>query len=456
MKKRPSELPETARRFLRSRQGRGKGGERIIRRFHDWMNAKHVALMGLEPSEVENFFKQPFRAVVTPRTAQRYKRAMIVYLDWLYKNGHIDFDPRCLGIRRRVPLPPCAVGFVKALAPTHKPSTCQGYESTLRNFHEWLDSGRVKLKRIKRAQIEQWFQALSDQGLHPITRRQAIIQVRIYLWWLFEREELRANPEDLIRSRDLPKLPSYLPRPLPPDVDAALQRSLEASRSRLCKGLLLMRQTGLRIGELASLEYDCVRLDPNNNRFLKVPLGKLDNERLVPITDQTYQLIQKLQTCRPPTSGYLLETASGKKVYYALLRRALVDASENIVDAEPITSHRLRHTYATSLLSAGMSLVGVMKLLGHRDFRMTLRYTAITQDTVGREYRAALDELQTKYGSTAVPPASDEMDLIKALADIIAGIHKDLVYGRNQNKAAQLLIKRLRRIQSDLQQLMGR
>ena len=36
------------------------------------------------------------------------------------------------------------------------------------------------------------------------------------------------------------------------------------------------------------------------------------------------------------------------------------------------------HTYATELLAAGMSLPGVMRLLGHHDFRMTLRYTAIT------------------------------------------------------------------------------
>jgi site-specific recombinase XerD len=38
---------------------------------------------------------------------------------------------------------------------------------------------------------------------------------------------------------------------------------------------------------------------------------------------------------------------------------------------------RLRHTFASSLMNGGMSLLGIMKLLGHRDQRMTLRYTAI-------------------------------------------------------------------------------
>ena len=41
-------------------------------------------------------------------------------------------------------------------------------------------------------------------------------------------------------------------------------------------------------------------------------------------------------------------------------------------------------------MTGGMSLMGVMKLLGHRDYRMTLRYTEITLETVGDEYYAAL------------------------------------------------------------------
>lgn len=446
-----SDLPKTARRFLRS--GKAKEAEQIVRRFHSWLKAKHVSLFGLGPEDVDSFFKQPFRKVVAPRTATAYKRQLITYLDWLYKKGHLDFDPRCLGIRRRRPLPPHALDFLRSLEPTHKQGTCRGYESTLSNFHEWSDDGRIKLKRIKRVQIEQWFLALNDQGLHPSTRRHALIHMRIYLRWLYERGELRQDPEELIRGKDLPKLPTYLPRPLPPDVDVELQKRLRESRSRFCWGLLLMRQTGLRIGELASLESNCVRHDPSNNRFLKVPLGKLDNERLVPISEHTFQLIEKLRGGCLPTSEYLLESAPGQKLHQNKLRQALSEVSQNLVTNEPITSHRLRHTYATSLLNAGMSLVGVMKLLGHRDFRMTLRYTAITQETVGKEYHEALKQLQGKYGSIAKQATNGELDPIKSLTDIMAWIQKDLAYTQNQKRTAGLLLKRLRRIQAELQQL---
>jgi len=47
--------------------------------------------------------------------------------------------------------------------------------------------------------------------------------------------------------------------------------------------------------------------------------------------------------------------------------------AEDLPLPEPLTTHRLRHTFATSLMNGGMSLVGIMKLLDHRDYRMTLR-----------------------------------------------------------------------------------
>jgi hypothetical protein len=48
-------------------------------------------------------------------------------------------------------------------------------------------------------------------------------------------------------------------------------------------------------------------------------------------------------------------------------------------------------------MNGGMSLLGIMKLLGHRDFRMTLRYTQIVDETVGREYFEALSRIAGRY-----------------------------------------------------------
>lgn len=44
-----------------------------------------------------------------------------------------------------------------------------------------------------------------------------------------------------------------------------------------------------------------------------------------------------------------------------------------------------------------MNLVSVMRLLGHRDYRMTLRYAAITPETIGDDHHKAVAQLATKY-----------------------------------------------------------
>ena len=48
-----------------------------------------------------------------------------------------------------------------------------------------------------------------------------------------------------------------------------------------------MRFTGIRIGELQNLSFDCIEEHPNGNKFLKVPVGKLYTERRVPLNDET-------------------------------------------------------------------------------------------------------------------------------------------------------------------------
>lgn len=446
------ELPSMARRFLRTPQG--VGAEQAVRRFHRWMKAKHVLPVALSIEEVESFFVQPFQRTVSPRTSKYYKRTLISYLDWLYEKGQLDFDPKQLSIRRKRPLPEQANRFLKSLEPTHKRSTRNGYRSALSRFHEWLADNRISLKRLRRPHTEQWFLALSDEGLQPCSRRHILIDTRAYLHWLLERGELRADPDDLVRSSDMPKLPTYLPRPLSPFQDAKLQQRLEASSDRLHKALLLMRLTGLRIGELANLPCNCLREDLHGHKFLKVPLGKLNNERLVPIDDRIVSIVEALQgdTADPAAHEYLIENAAGGRVSFERFSQALAKACEGIDSSEPLTSHRLRHTYATSMLAAGVSLTSLMRLLGHRDHRMTLRYAAITQETVRKEYFEALPHIESRYRD-ALRASTQPTDFhpVKNLLDVAHWIRKHIVLDPTSHRIARSLLKRLGRIQIDLE-----
>lgn len=349
----------------------------------------------------------------------------------------------------RKPLPPRVAEFVEALATTHKPRVCYEYGRRLRRFYQWLSDNHVELSELDRGHMMKWFVHLKRCGTQAGNRAATIFMVRAYLRWLFEVGVIEEPLDPLIRQKDIPKRPTYLPRPLSPQVDDELQKRLAESSSPFHRGLLLMRKTGVRVGELRDLEYDCLRVDFKGWHFLKVPLGKLDNERLVPLDDSAVKVVRDLQQQGRTPRPWLLESVRGMKSRSSLYQRAVRDISADLDPLHKITPHRLRHTYATELLNAGMSLVGLMKLLGHRSVRMTLRYADITQETVGKEYYEALTEIERAYQMQRSTPSAKDFDPARALADVIRWVEKHCT----RDHSVRLLIRRLTRAKKEVSAL---
>ena len=287
----PSELPPPARHFLQTPGGRR--ARTIVHAFHRWLDQRRLTVAELTPDHFEQFLTRFRNPAVPKRTSAQHRQLARCYVQWLHGRALVGFDPEQL--RRLDPLPPLAREFLASLTPTHRPSTCINHRSSLRRFYRWLDARGLDSQRLTRRDLTPWFQELHAEGLHPATRCHILIEVRIYLRWLSERQRMRTAPDELVRSSDCPKLPQYLPRPLTVEADRELKGRLRHSTEPGAWALLLMRHTGLRIGELRSLQYHCVRFD-GRRPLLKVPLGKLNNERLVPLDDDSVELIQRLQS----------------------------------------------------------------------------------------------------------------------------------------------------------------
>jgi site-specific recombinase XerD len=447
-------LPPVAFRFLCTRRNNKAGA--IVRQLHRWMKRSNLELPQLEPWHVDQLVERPFRTVLTHRTRYDYRGELLSYLEWLYAAGELAFDPNKLrrGRLSRRPVPELAEQFVATLAITLRPGTCRSYRFRLRRFSEWMSGQAIELPHLDRAQVVKWLTFLKARGLCPHSRCYAILQVRSYLRWLYDRG-LLARPADLLlRPTDLPKCPKRLPRPISPEADRQLRARLAASRCRYQQGLLLMRNTGLRIGELVTLELDCLRTDLQANFFLKVPLGKLYNERLVPLDAPMVELVHKLQRTGRRNRRWLLQSPKGCQTVTQRYRRALREACEGIDINGPMTTHRLRHTYATSLLCGGMSLVGVMRLLGHNSYHTTLRYAAITQETIGREYFEALTNIETRYQQHIQTQSSPEPHPMRMLSDLARWIQNHIAHDPGHERAARLLTKRLKRIETELEPLV--
>lgn len=454
MRRRRRKLPKIATKYIKSLFGYElRAARSVLRLFHNWLDARKMALTNLRPDDVDSFLAQPRGRPIADGTRNVYRYHIRIYLGWLYEQQCCEVDPRTLDKRSTRPaLPNDAENFLAQLEPTTRPSTQLGHRHRLQRLHRWLDENGVAAEEITRHDIVRWAQYLHEQGLAPVTRLGILITVRMYLWYLADEGVLQEAPDSLIRRSDMPKLPKYLPRPLSPDVDHELRRRLEASSSPLQWGLLLMRNTGLRIGELRSLGYDCLRMDERGRRFIKVPLGKLQSERLVPIDHSTLEIIERLRATDTSNRTWLVQAVPDRQTSYYRLRRELSIACAGIDTPEPVTSHQLRHTYATTLINAGMSLTGLMHLLGHRDIRMTLRYAAVTLETVGREYFQALEVLEQRYRCNIHHPGDEiQLNAMQALGDIIRLIKRQTpTLDSTDQRRARLLIRRLERIHKDL------
>ena len=107
--------------------------------------------------------------------------------------------------------------------------------------------------------------------------------------------------------------------------------------------------------------------------WLKVPLGKLATERMVPLDDETVAVLDRIAARRTPgrplphpRTGRPVEfllVHQGRRISAQALRAELTRAATE-AGLKSVTPHQLRHTYATALVNAGVSLQALMQLLG--------------------------------------------------------------------------------------------
>jgi integrase len=334
-----------------------------------------------------------------------------------------SFEERMAAVRR--PLRPSFVAYLERKAATCHAKTVTGLATRLAHFGQFLGQVDPKLRSLRalerRRHIEPYLNFLTttpnSKSGGTITRAEQArraVAVRGFLADIAEWGWDEAPSRKLIFRTDIPRAPRPLPRYLPVDADRRLSAALERSPYRLAAdALLLQRCCGLRIGELLDLELDCVHELGGNGAWLKVPLGKLDTERMVPLDDETVALVDRIVATRSdgrsvphPRTGrpvQFLFTHHGRRLGQQALRTELDRAAAD-GGLGHITSHQLRHTFATALVNAGVSLQALMALLGHVSAEMSLRYGRLFDSTVRAEYERALELAKARIGTLPEGP----------------------------------------------------
>ena len=143
------------------------------------------------------------------------------------------------------------------------------YRCTVRHFLIYLGARHPavhSLDQLRRdPHILGWLALLRSQNppLATITRANYVIYLRCMLEELAWTQQLPALAHLLGRG-DVPRTEHRLPRPLTPEQDQLIQRELLRRNDLFSNVLLLLRHTGMRIGECVDLSVDCLRtIGPN-------------------------------------------------------------------------------------------------------------------------------------------------------------------------------------------------
>lgn len=383
---------------------------------------------------------------------------------------------------RKIRLPETVCRYLEIISVARRPNTVRVIGISIKNLVCFLKAHHPEVSsfsNLKRAHVENWLRQLASgkpRLLAVQTRRLHISRVKTFLYDIFAWGWKDAPKGILFQRTDVPPQPRYLPKPLSPETDQAIKNQLIAMGDLVSCGLLLLRATGMRIGELRNLELDCLQKISEDQWSLHVPLGKLHNERVIPLDSEAAEIFEKIRRLRgmlPP----LPNPETGKPTHFLLywpnwrhgrpsamtIGRRLFQAAKQAQITERVTPHRLRHTYATVMLRGGMSLQALMRLLGHRSMGMTLRYADVAQTEIRRQFMKTMESLEDQYEIPEIPqlpkqqkpPVISSVSLLALLSAIASEMESFRRDDKNKipGKKLQRLIERLRRIARDFEDL---
>ncbi|MCI1939277.1 MAG: site-specific tyrosine recombinase XerD [Lacticaseibacillus paracasei] len=258
-------------------------------------------------------------------------------------------------------------------------ATQTSYQQDLITFSAWLAARKRRTFPEEFGTIQSFLKEQNATKASASVSRM-ISALRKFYRFLLREGAISADPMTKI---DTPKRAQHLPATLSSqEVDALMAKPDTDKPLGLRDRAIfeLMYATGLRVSEVVDLRLDQLHLAMN---LLQVT-GKGDKERLVPISPQATQWVDRyLQEARPK----LLKRVQPKNVFVNFhggpmtrqgIWKNLKAYIASIGIEKDVTPHTLRHSFATRLLENGADLRVVQELLGHSDISTTQIYTHLS------------------------------------------------------------------------------
>ena len=253
--------------------------------------------------------------------------------------------------------------------------------------------------------IEDYIDARLREKKAPGTVNWDLINLRVFCQFLID-EDLPV-PISILKMKLL-DVPRRLPRPLSGKQVHLLEKNIQyavntaktdrnlvlAVRDQTC--FYLLWHCGLRISEVCSLSLLDVDFDA---RKIFIRNSKEQKDRMAYISDTVAFILQQYLAIREQKNAIpLFPTRGGKSMTTRALQRRLVHYGQlcNV----PVTAHRLRHTFASQMLAAGMPVTSLQRLLGHVHLDTTMIYAEVSDPLLRRDYYrgiSTMDSISEKF-----------------------------------------------------------
>jgi len=139
--------------------------------------------------------------------------------------------------------------------------------------------------------------------------------------------------------------------------------------------IAFMYSSGLRISEVSKLKIGDIDTD---RMQIRVVQGKGNKDRYVPLSKYIAERLPKYLDMYKPQI-YLFNSCNGKQFSVRGIQRIFREAMKKTGILKKVTSHTLRHSYATHLLESGVDLITIKNVLGHKNITTTMIYLHVAQ-----------------------------------------------------------------------------
>jgi integrase/recombinase XerC len=278
-------------------------------------------------------------------------------------------------------------------------NTLKAYRGDLKELEEFLTDYLGKSawgwadSDVDRLALRAFMGACARRGLAKRSVARKLTSARTFLSFLHLEERIPSNPGRTIRAPKLERrLPGHLSRT---DADIVFEYAELRAKDNTLVGtrtlviMELLYGSGLRLSELHDLGVDQI---DQVTRQMRVT-GKGAKERIVPVTEAALRAIERYKlrrndVVRSPERA-LLVNLRGHRLSRRSIQSTARECLKHAAGARGLSTHALRHSFATHLLEAGADLLAVKELLGHVSLSTTQIYTHTSKERLLRVYREA-------------------------------------------------------------------